>query len=143
MVSILKRFHCGLWTVYSDRNILAVLQIFLVRISRHPVLCQSYWFHQFLQNVSLHHSNDFLIFLCQFFGRFSKFFLSVFLYLSLFLCQFCACLSKKYFSVFSISFCVHLKFFFSICLCPDWVEGSCAENGIFAKGLRLQNYHYF
>ena len=30
-----------------------VLQIFLVRVSRHPVLRQSYWFHQFLENVSL------------------------------------------------------------------------------------------
>ncbi|CAI8011190.1 Sorting nexin-4, partial [Geodia barretti] len=27
------------------------LEIFLVRLSRHPVLCQSYWFHQFLENI--------------------------------------------------------------------------------------------
>ena len=27
-------------------------QIFLVRVSRHPVLSRNYWFHQFLSNVS-------------------------------------------------------------------------------------------
>jgi sorting nexin-4 len=27
------------------------LEIFLVRLSRHPVLRQSYWFHQFLENI--------------------------------------------------------------------------------------------
>ena len=31
-------------------------QIFLVRVSRHPVLSRNYWFHQFLSNVSVVHT---------------------------------------------------------------------------------------
>ena len=34
-----------LWSTFSGP------QIFLVRLSRHPVLNKSYWFHDFLSNV--------------------------------------------------------------------------------------------